>query len=151
MSRHSGVQPDVVTQGGGGRVYSGGNVDNGHVRTYGGTDGALAASGVGETMTFTKSSSDNWWTGSGTPKEIDGSEKWWLSGVDVTISIPPAVGFSGAGSAITWNPSEVANTTAEQLNWPGAIKESALLVYDGYYTNQADMLIGSTWWHVQGS
>jgi hypothetical protein len=82
---------------------------------------------------------------------VDASMSWWVSGVNVSPSLPAGVGFSAAGSGITWNPPSVNNTYYENLSYQAAVNINATHIFNGYFTDQADILLGNSWYHVQGN
>ena len=129
-------------------LISAGNVDNGKLRTYGHTEYSQT-NGLALHNYFKTNESNNWYT-VGTKIPIKASMKWWLNGVDITFSLPPGASFSSAGSGITWAPGQK-TLAAVALNYPSAIELDAQILYSANYTNQADMFVGGTWWHVQGS
>ncbi|MFF0122268.1 hypothetical protein ACWD8I_06270 [Micromonospora arida] len=96
----------------------------------------------------------NWgdfsWIGSGNISTIQGSLKWWLSGVNVSFSLPAGAGFSAAGSGIVWEPAALNNAWHEHLDYSAKVQLNATIVNNAYFTAQGDFLKGGTWYHVQG-
>lgn len=137
-----------VTAASGSRIYSGGNTDGGKARVYGGSNYSQS-NGTYVHSYFSSSSMEAWYT-PGTKVPINASMHWWVSGVLITFSLPPGAGFSSAGSGIIWKPGQV-TTNAVYLNYPSTIQINSSILYDAYFTDQADMYIGNTWWHVQGN
>lgn len=133
---------------GSGRIYSGGNTDGGKARVYGGTDYSQS-NGFYVHSYFTSSSMQAWYT-PGTAVPINASMHWWVSGVLVSFSLPPGAGFSSAGSGIVWKPGQ-RTAPSVSLNYPSTIQINSSILYSANFTDQADMFIGSTWWHVQGN
>ena len=87
-----------------------------------------------------KNSSYSDWLGSKpfNATTVDASMSWWVSGVNVSPSLPAGAGFSAAGSGITWNPSSVNNTYYEQLSYQAAVNINATHIFNEYFTDQAD-------------
>jgi hypothetical protein len=102
---------------------------------------------------FATNSSYSDWLGSKpfNATTVDASMSWWVSGVNVSPSLPAGAGFSSAGSGITWNPNPVNNTYYENLNYQAAVNINATHIFTGYFTDQADFLLGNSWYHVQGN
>jgi hypothetical protein len=100
---------------------------------------------------FTKSSGDFSYIGPGNLSQIRGSLKWWISGVNVSFSLPVGVGFSAAGSGIQWEPDAVSNTWREQLNYPGLVQINANIISGTNFQVNGAYRKGTAWYYVVGS
>lgn len=95
---------------------------------------------------------DYWWGSNPTNAiKISPSMKWWLSGINVSISIPGSLGFSGAGSAVVYAPGPVDNTWQASAYDAYNVNESATFVYGIDFQTYGDFLFGTAWHHVEGN
>ncbi len=82
---------------------------------------------------------------------INPSMKWWVGGINVSVSLPGSFGFSSAnGSDISWAPGSVPNDWFAGLHYDAPINISATYIYNSYFTAQADYLVSNQWYHSQG-
>jgi hypothetical protein len=130
------------------RIHSGGNTDHGRARVYGGTNYSQS-NGMYIHSYFKKSSMEAWYT-RGKRVKINASMHWWVSGVLITFSLPPGAGFYSDGPGILYKPGQV-TAKAVYLNYPSTIQINSSVIYSADFTDEADMYIGNTWWHVQGN
>lgn len=96
---------------------------------------------------------DYWWGSSPyNANAISPSMKWWLSGINVSVSIPAGGSFSGSGgSAVVYAPGQVPNTWQANAYYSYNVNESATFVYSANFQTYGDFLFGSSWYHVQGN
>jgi len=108
---------------------------------------------LGCSAAFSSSTSLSEWLGDPpfNANDINASMKWWLSGIDISVQIPPGVGFTKSGSGLIWQPGDVQNTWRVSLNYSAAIHMTAFVISSVHFTDQADIRLGSSWYHVQGN
>jgi hypothetical protein len=141
------ISQDAATTAGS-RIRSGGNADHGRARVYGGTNYSQS-NGVYVHSYFKKSSMEAWYT-RGKRVKINASMHWWVSGLLIRFTLPPGAGFYSDGPGILYKPGQV-TAKAVYLNYPSTIQINSSVLYSANFTDEADMYIGNTWWHVQGN
>jgi hypothetical protein len=122
-------------------------------RAYGYTDWSAGCGFWTCTATFQNNYAEISWLGLNPyyANTINASMKWWVGGINVTPWLPPGAGFSTAGSSVTWQPGAINNTWQVTLNYPAGVRIDADVIYNTYFTDQGDILLGTTWYHVQGN
>lgn len=133
-----------------GKAAAGGN----YIQSTGQTTASVVG-GLTEHIHFDNSRVTATWLGS-TPfnaAQIKPSMAWWLSGVAVSVSIPPSASFSsmGSGSGVLYSPGPVFNTWNASATYSNTIDQTAFLVYGANFQTYGDVLLGSDWYHVQGN
>ncbi|MDX6245267.1 MAG: hypothetical protein QOE76_2990 [Frankiales bacterium] len=139
--------------------WAGTITSNGSVAAHGSTLDAKSSTYDNNTVgwlvydDFTNTTAAFHWYGASpyNAAKIVPSVKWWISGADVSVSLPAGAGFSGSGSAVIWAPGFVTNTWETALNYAQRVHLSAAVQYSAHFQSFADFLLGSTWYHVQGN
>jgi hypothetical protein len=149
----SGVTPDYTVSNK--EMYSSGRTNmHGSYSSVSGKTDADVTSGWEEYADFKNSSSNAYWWG-GSPinaAQMDASMTWKMSGLDVSVSVPAGVSFSRSGNAVIWGPPAVANTWHVGLSRSSSVHfATPFTFYSEYFYADADVLIGSTWYHVSGN
>jgi hypothetical protein len=133
-----------------GEGYASGPAGNQSFRAYGATFYSLSCFWRCD-ATFSNNYADISWLGnypSYNAQTIVGSMKWWLSGLNITFSVPPGVGFQQSGSGVLWQPPGVNDTWREILEYEAGVKITADYVHMVYFDAQGDILLGNHWYHV---
>lgn len=151
-----GTEDDVSTMAAGHLVstaYASGPAGSQSFKANGYTDVSTGCGTWDCTATYRNNYAEISWLGSSpyNANTVNGSIKWWVGGVDVSPSLPSGVGFSKNGSAITWQPGAVNNTWRVTLNYSAGVEIDASYINTAYFTDQGDILLGSSWYHVQGN
>lgn len=123
------------------------------MQTTGSTNIRWITSGI-DYVTFSNSEVHDYWWGANpyNASAISPSMKWWLTGINVSISIPPGASFSGSGgSAVSYAPGPVDNTWQAHAYYSYEINENATFVYSANFQTYGDFLFGSSWYRVQGN
>lgn len=105
------------------------------------------------TDTFKNSHADAYWWGV-TPrnaKKINASMKWWITGVNITFSLPPGAAFHPISGGVMYKPGAISNNWHQGLRYAAGVALKANIIFSDHYTDQADILVGTTWYHVQGN
>lgn len=105
------------------------------------------------TALYKNSHSDTYWWGANpvNAKQINASLKWWITGVNINFSLPPGAGFSRVTGGVLWKPGAVSNTWHVHLSYSSGVGIKATVIFSVFYSDQADILLGSSWYHVQGN
>jgi hypothetical protein len=121
--------------------------------TYGRTHYDTSCGLVSCGATFINSSSESSWLGFSPfyADLIDASMKWWVSGINISFSLPPGVGFSRVGSGILWKPGAIEDHWIARLNYGAGIRLNGTVITGVHFTDQADIRINNAWYHVQGN
>ena len=77
--------------------------------------------------------------------------KWWISGLNVTVNLPISVGFSLISNGLRYEPGTLRNTRHVGLNYQSGIGIKAFVIFSENFTAQGDILVGNSWYHVQGN
>ncbi len=133
--------------------YAPGPAGSQSFHTYGSSHWSSGCGFWSCTTTFSSNSSTADWLGSSpyNAQSINASMKWWLSGIDISVSIPAGAGFTANGSALTWMPGAVNDTWIVSLNYSAGINLNAQYINSSHFTDQADIEVGNNWYHVQGN
>jgi hypothetical protein len=134
-----------------GEGYASGPAGSQSFRAYGATFYSLSC-GWRCKATFSNNYADISWLGnypSYNAQMIVGSMKWWLSGFNITVSVPPGVGFERVGSGVLWEPPGVNDTWREVLEYEAGVNITADYVNTAYFSAQGDILLGNQWYHVE--
>jgi hypothetical protein len=92
-----------------------------------------------------------WW---GTQPEnatrINASMRWWVDGIDISVNVPPGVGFSRSGSEIDWKPGPTTKPSSVEtlVHDPAVHFYTPFTFYSEHYRNDGDFLFGTTWYNV---
>lgn len=98
--------------------------------------------GFGATWVFSNSVSNNDWLGNSPSNAsyLNGEFDWWVNGIDVSVSIPPSIGFSGSNNEVVWRPGEISNYWQYNMNSPENVNIWAL------ETNSVNINASASYW-----
>jgi hypothetical protein len=127
-------------------------MDNSDSQVSGSTD-ADVTSGLEEYADFKNSSATADWWGSNpvNARYIQASMTWKVSGLDVSVTVPTGAAFSRSGNSVTWEPPAIANTWEETLSRSTSVHfATPFTFYSEGFEADANVLLGTTWYYVQG-
>lgn len=122
------------------------------------TNGAFVASGSSrgnascgweDYLDFTSSNGTACWLGTSPAfytTQIANTLKWWVSGIAISVSIPPSVGFGSLGSGIEYAPGAVATPGGycATTNAYTTIHEAGAAINNAYYSVSSTLWIGTS-------
>jgi hypothetical protein len=152
------LTPDVTLLksggGGSGHLYSSGSASGpgGAFYASGDTDYKVTQNFWDIDIAFSNNYAYFYWSGQNpyNATTINGSMKWWVSGFVISPQLPAGAGFSVQGSSVTWE-RPVSNNWQMSMTRSAAVHISAQGYNTSYFTDQADFLLGSNWYWVQGN
>lgn len=154
--RPGAISPMGSTVVGGGSISSAGSVQvlDSYIATSGSTSVSYFMLPFYGTVTFTNSNMTDTWYGLNpyNANSISPSMKWWLTGINVTLSVPAGASFSGSGgSAVVWAPGQSSNRWQVSGSYSQGIDISANYVWSANFQTAGDFDIGGHWYHVYGN
>jgi len=139
----------------GGYLTSNGSVvgpNGGQLSCWGNTDWSYDSGFWDVSIYFRNSYAAIVWYGANpyNANQIYFSLKWWVTGWLLSPSLPPGVGFSITSDSIIWERQISDNYTMSMTRADAVTINSSGGVTGEYFTDQGDMLFGTSWYWVQG-
>jgi len=112
----------------------------------------LVTNWFGFTVHFHNSYSNSYYLNFTNATLVNASLKWWVSGVNVSVSLPPGGTFSSTnGSDVEWTPGAVPSTWYVGLSRDANVDISATLVTRRNFLVYTDFLVSNHWYHAEGN